>query len=148
VTVSESQPSFFRKISQFYHKTTIFGGETAYEAARLVSFGFGLIYLNLLLHLPRFYLTRVNKVNGDAEISKTDLIQILQVKSRDLKRGREKGNFFDPSNIPVRSWGVQINDKKQVTPAMLAFKETWNDFIDSLLREWNAANIISALLLS
>lgn len=35
-----------------------------------------------------------------------------------------------------------------VSPALARFKNSWEAFIDSLLREWKTQNVVSALLLS
>jgi hypothetical protein len=35
-----------------------------------------------------------------------------------------------------------------VSPALIRFKHSWEDFIDSLLREWKTLNVVSALLAS
>jgi hypothetical protein len=35
-----------------------------------------------------------------------------------------------------------------VSPALVRFKNSWEAFIDSLLREWKTLNVVSALLLS
>ena len=35
-----------------------------------------------------------------------------------------------------------------VSPALVRFKHSWEDFIDSLLREWKTLNVVSALLAS
>ena len=35
-----------------------------------------------------------------------------------------------------------------VSPALAKFKNSWEEFIDSLLREWKTLNVVSALLLS
>jgi hypothetical protein len=35
-----------------------------------------------------------------------------------------------------------------VSPALIRFKQSWEAFIDSLLREWKTLNVVSALLLS
>lgn len=35
-----------------------------------------------------------------------------------------------------------------VSPTLARFKNSWEEFIDSLLREWKTLNVVSALLLS
>lgn len=35
-----------------------------------------------------------------------------------------------------------------VSPALARFKNSWEAFIDSLMREWKTQNVVSALLLS
>jgi len=35
-----------------------------------------------------------------------------------------------------------------VSPALARFKGSWENFVDSLVREWKTLNVLSALLLS
>jgi hypothetical protein len=35
-----------------------------------------------------------------------------------------------------------------VSPALARFKRSWENFVDSLVREWKTLNVLSALLLS
>ncbi|KAI0313576.1 hypothetical protein OF83DRAFT_1065264, partial [Amylostereum chailletii] len=40
-------------------------------------------------------------------------------------------------------WTVPV-----VSPALARFKQSWEDFVDSLIKEWKTLNVVSALLLS
>jgi len=48
-----------------------------------------------------------------------------------------------PPHVPQEIRPLQI-----VTPALRKFKQSWEMFIDSLLREWKTLNVVSALLAS
>jgi hypothetical protein len=40
------------------------------------------------------------------------------------------------------------DDLDHISPALKQFKSSWEDFVDSLIKEWKVLNIISALLAS
>jgi hypothetical protein len=132
-------------------KSNVPGSEEAFNLLRLIFYKVpGFIYLHLLFRLPRFYLTRVKRVFEDAEISEQDILRMIVTTAKQWKKGEEKDVSIDTAYIasPTPTWTVTDDTRTQVTQAMLAFKASWNDFIDSLQREWKTTNIISALLLS
>lgn len=72
-------------------------------------------------------------------------------RGEDEKRRRAQARRIRELNLTwqVGSFGYDHgNGKVKVSPALHQFKESWNNFIDSMTREWNTLNIISALLLS
>ncbi|KAG6811189.1 hypothetical protein H0H92_008629 [Tricholoma furcatifolium] len=80
----------------------------------------------LLLRLPSVYFNRVASVFEDLDINMSELV----------------GMSFD-GMIPATP-----REGEPRNPASANLKVTWEDLIDSLLREWKTLNIISALLLS
>lgn len=96
-------------------------------------------YLNALLRLPSIYFSRVARVFEDAEIGRPDIENLIErVRVAD---GRQ--NIF-PS---PREWRRGV-EEGNVSPALGRFMESWEDFVDSLMREWKTLNVVSALLLS
>jgi hypothetical protein len=99
------------------------------------------LYLSLLLHLPSMYFHRVARVFEDAELSKPDIVEMF-VKSAEQ---------WDP--LAVTWYGPQSHALGPspwtgISPRLLAFKHSWEDFVDSLLTEWKTLNIVSVLLLT
>ena len=91
------------------------------------------IYRHALLRLPSIYFSRVCRVFEDAEVSRPEVERMVQ--------GREKDEGFRwPSN---HEWVVP-----NVSPALIRFKESWESFVDSVLKEWKTLNVVSALLLT
>ncbi|KAG7093371.1 hypothetical protein E1B28_007053 [Marasmius oreades] len=103
-----------------------------------------IVYIYLLLRLPPMYFSRVARIFEDAEVSKPDIQRLVE--------GCFGGaNAYQDDPVDTRNRGAssgQDVQTPQVTPALAKFKHTWEDFIDSLLREWKTLNVVSALLLS
>lgn len=90
-------------------------------------------YRHFLLRLPSIYFSRVSRVFTAAELSRPEVERIIE--------GR---NQFDRSRWPADHEWVAPN----VSPAMIRFKESWESFIESVLKEWKTLNVVSALLLT
>ena len=91
------------------------------------------IYRHALLRLPSIYFSRVCRVFEDAEVSRPEVERMVE--------GLEMGETFRwPAN---HEWVVP-----NVSPALIRFKESWESFVDSVLKEWKTLNVVSALLLS
>lgn len=75
------------------------------------------------------YFTRVSRIFEEAEVSRPDIERMIQ--------GCAMGLDFPHEWAPP-----------QVSPALSRFKVSWEDFIDSVIREWKTLNVVSALLLS
>ncbi|KAK7033927.1 hypothetical protein VNI00_012551 [Paramarasmius palmivorus] len=133
------------------------------------------IYLHLLLRLPSMYFSRVARIFEDAEVSRPDIQRMMEGcfggasfytdgpedrnnRSRTATFGAATGNTGQPGRT---DFAAQVDSGPQlpaytfeewpvprVTPALRKFKHSWEDFIDSLLREWKTLNVVSALLLS
>lgn len=87
------------------------------------------IYRHCLLRVPSMYFTRVSRIFEEAEVSRPDIERMIQ--------GCAMGLDFPHEWAPP-----------QVSPALSRFKVSWEDFIDSVIREWKTLNVVSALLLS
>ena len=118
-----------------------------------------ILYLNFLLHLPALYWQRVARVFEDAELSKPEIQRLIDA----------CGDFaHDPSVDAVIATGFatptnnNTNAKPlpnglpypeewtppMVSPALARFKISWENFVDTLMREWKTFNLVSALLLA
>ncbi|KAA1477487.1 hypothetical protein DENSPDRAFT_885140 [Dentipellis sp. KUC8613] len=121
------------------------------------------MYLHLLMRLPSLYFSRVARIFEDAEVSRPDIHRMIAACN-----GGENpwvGLTAGPSNahagggghthpgagagaggerLPFpEDWTPPI-----VSPALARFKQSWEAFVDSLIREWKQLNVVSALLLS
>lgn len=89
------------------------------------------IYRHILLRLPSIYFTRVSRVFSDAEVSRPEVQRMIE--------GRNRGDEW-----PADHEWVAPN----VSPALIRFKESWETFVESVLKEWKTLNVLSALLLT
>lgn len=110
-------------------------------------------YLHLLLRLPSLYFSRIARVYEDAQLSKPDLDRMIEsYSSSGQQQQRQRisrsspippGAHYHPAPaLPFPDEWTTTN----VSPALIRFKQSWEDFIDSLLREWKTLNLVSALL--
>jgi len=88
------------------------------------------IYLQLLFRLPDFYSSRVDRICKEAERT------IPEIKEMSV------------ANVSQLRGVSFMSQTGNIGPQMLNLKTSWERFIDSLLEEWKALNIISVLLLS
>lgn len=111
------------------------------------------IYLHLLLRLPSLYFSRIAKVYEDAQLSKPDIERMIDTYSSSHQL-QQRQRILRSSPIPP---GVRYNPgpalpfpdewtTTNVSPALVRFKQSWEAFVDSLLREWKTLNLVSALL--
>ena len=91
------------------------------------------LYRHMLLRLPSMYFSRVSRVFEDAEVSRPEVERMVV--------GLEMGEAF---RWPSKHEWVTPN----VSPALIRFKESWESFVDSVLKEWKTLNVVSALLLT
>ncbi|KAI9572454.1 hypothetical protein HD554DRAFT_2202859 [Boletus coccyginus] len=113
------------------------------------------IYLHLLLRLPSLYFSRIARVYENAQLSKPDIDRMIESYSSSHQQQRERERIVRSSPIPP---GVHYHPPAlpfpdewtttNVSPALVRFKQSWEAFVDSLLREWKTLNLVSALLLS
>ncbi|KAJ7755177.1 hypothetical protein B0H16DRAFT_1372162 [Mycena metata] len=116
------------------------------------------VYLHLLLRLPSMYFSRVARIFEDAEVSRPDIERMI-----DAGIGGDSLEMYSPptasareslamsrtpsgTHIPLpfpEEWTPAV-----VSPALVRFKHSWEDFIGSLIKEWKTLNVVSALLLS
>lgn len=91
------------------------------------------LYLHFLLRLPSFYFSRVTRIFEDAELSMPD-IKRMALATADQWKERP---------AVIQNWATDT-----LPPTLLNFKQSWEGFIDSLMREWKICNVVSVLLLS
>ncbi|KAF8964518.1 hypothetical protein BDZ97DRAFT_1815490 [Flammula alnicola] len=94
------------------------------------------VYLNLLLHLPSLYFSRVTRIFEETELSMPKIREGVLEAARHLP---------DPETGIPPQWrhDLPIADLQYIN-----LQKAWQLFIDSLMREWKTLNIISVLLLS
>ena len=113
------------------------------------------IYLHLLLRLPSLYFSRIARVYEDAQLSKPDLDCMVESYSSSRQQQQRQrivrsspippGAHYHPAaTLPFPDDWTTTN----VSPALIRFKQSWEAFVDSLMREWKTLNLVSALLLS
>jgi len=91
------------------------------------------LYRHLLLRLPSIYFARVTHVFIDAEVSRPEVQRMID------ERNQREGYWW-----PADHEWVSPN----VSSTMIRFKESWESFIESVLKEWKTLNVVSALLLT
>ncbi|KAH7335648.1 hypothetical protein B0J17DRAFT_667217 [Rhizoctonia solani] len=111
------------------------------------------MYRHFLLRLPSVYFTRVSKVFEEAELSRVEVQKMIDASKRARYRRLRRGQRQAQSESHVshdldfwpneREWTTPI-----VSPSLHRFKQSWDDFMDSLQKEWKTLNVVSALLLS
>lgn len=121
------------------------------------------LYLHCLFRLPALYFSRVARIFEDAEVSRHEIQRMIEAcmpatepnenigtasaAAAGLAGGaaglaptqglRHGGSAFP---FPV-DWNPPA-----VSPALARFKHSWEQFVDSLLREWKTLNLVSVLL--
>ncbi|KAG6810118.1 hypothetical protein H0H92_013235 [Tricholoma furcatifolium] len=83
------------------------------------------LYLIFLLWLPNFYFSRVARIFDEADMTMPEI-----------------------EKMALQGMASRVEDLQLASPASIHFKATWENFIDSLLKEWKTLNIVSVLLLS
>ncbi|KAI9510994.1 hypothetical protein F5148DRAFT_975952 [Russula earlei] len=100
------------------------------------------LYLHSQLRLPSLYFSRVARIFEDAAVSRPEIQRII-VACEPVET--ENGHTRTGSIVlPFPEEWVPPN----VSPALARFKHSWENFVDSLVREWKTLNVLSALLLS
>jgi hypothetical protein len=107
----------------------------------------------------------VARIFEDAEVSKPDIQRMIDATKGTASPDRAMGAWAADGGTATGAGiasgtGVVMGAMGQilpfpedwapptVSPALARFKNSWEEFIDSLLREWKTLNIVSALLLS
>ncbi|KAI0637519.1 hypothetical protein C8Q77DRAFT_1153253 [Trametes polyzona] len=113
------------------------------------------MYLWFLLWLPALYWHRVARVFEDAEVSKPEMQRLIDAcgdfthdPSVDAAIATgfatPTGGYKSPpvAGMPYpEEWTPPV-----VSPALARFKNSWEFFVDTLMREWKTFNLVSALL--
>ena len=98
------------------------------------------IYLHLLLRLPNFYFSRVARIFNAAKLSIPEIERMAQEMEAS---GIDRPNW----NLLLKQGPVSRHYATAYSP-LLNLQDSWESFIDSVLREWKTLNIVSVLLLS
>ena len=93
------------------------------------------LYLHFLLRLPYMYFSRVTRIFEEADMSMPQIKQGILEAAIQLK---------EPVKGIADAWKLEPVENVQY----FKLQNTWQSFIDSLIREWKTLNIISVLLLS
>lgn len=105
------------------------------------------IYLHFLLRLPSLYFSRIARVYEDSELSRPDIQRLVDACGPQSRRFTSSpippGAHYHPQ-LPLADEWTTAN----VSPALVRFKNSWEVFIDSVIKEWKTLNLVSALLLS
>lgn len=112
------------------------------ERKRLTGF-FSLIhqiYTLFLLRLPNLYLSRVERLSGQATLAGGSLLVMAQ--TYPSTSGKDFLNRLSELETNIR----EPNDTYKLPVSYLNLGIKWRGFVDSLLQEWQTLNIISALL--
>jgi len=104
------------------------------------------LYLCILLYLPAVYFSRVARIFEDAEVSRNDMQRIIE-SNRPSKLSTTSRRAINNAAPPVLPFPEDWTPPA-VSPALARFKNSWEEFIDSLLREWKTLNLVSALICS
>jgi hypothetical protein len=123
------------------------------------------LYVSVLLWLPGLYFSRVARIFEDAEVSRPDIQRMIDAAKGGDNVDRAMGAWVADGGTSMGTGiasgtGVVLGATGQllpfpedwtpptVSPALARFKNSWEAFIDNLVREWKTLNIVSALLLS
>lgn len=117
------------------------------------------IYLHLLLRLPALYFSRVVRIFEEAEVSKQEIQKMIDACAPDgdfdpaIEEFRGRRTMSPAGTMrgkaePQRAFlpFPEEWNPPTVSPALARFKQSWEQFVDSLMREWKTLNLVSALL--
>ncbi|KAF6743446.1 hypothetical protein DFP72DRAFT_126596 [Ephemerocybe angulata] len=105
------------------------------------------VYLHLLLRFPALYFSRVTRIFRDAnlgmgEIKKMALEAVLNQDDSENGAGKHMNQMLLYNGMFLQ------NPQDNAPMEYVNLRNSWQGFIDSLMREWKTLNIISVLLLS
>lgn len=118
------------------------------------------MYLHILFRLPALYFSRVARLFEDAEVSKHEVQRMIAACAPPQPNPVANGvgvnagfsaAFGGVHNAALRNHGSLFPfpedwNPPSVSPALARFKNSWEQFIDSLMREWKTLNLVSVLL--
>ena len=120
-----------------------------------------LVYLHFLFRLPALYFGRVSRIFEGAEVSKHEIQRMIEacVPADEISDGATTAGAVGagPTGVATgatRPRGVGMTafpfpeewNPPAVSPALARFKGSWEQFVDSLIREWKTLNLVSVLL--
>jgi hypothetical protein len=105
------------------------------------------LYKLCLLRLPNLYLSRIERLGGNAVLARERMFEMAtttQWESPPLvpRTGKAFLNHIMELEVNVRS----ANSEYNLPASYLNLGKKWGGFVDSLLSEWQTLNIVSALL--
>ncbi|KAF6743449.1 hypothetical protein DFP72DRAFT_827759, partial [Ephemerocybe angulata] len=108
------------------------------------------VYLHLLLRFPALYFSRVTRIFQDANLGMGEIKRMaLEAVESDLDGERSRGKNGESSiNRMLVYQGFFPQEHTGAPVSYINLRNSWQGFIDSLMREWKTLNIISVLLLS
>ncbi|KAF5313561.1 hypothetical protein D9611_010191 [Ephemerocybe angulata] len=108
------------------------------------------VYLHLLLRFPALYFSRVTRIFQDANLGMGEIKRMaLEAVESDLDVERGPCTSSEPSiNRMLVYQGFFPQEHTGAPHSYINLRNSWQGFIDSLMREWKTLNIISVLLLS
>lgn len=95
-------------------------------------------YLHLLLRFPSLYFSRVTRIFHDADMSMGEI----------KRMALEVANSNEAVKKELLYQGIFPQESATAPISFINLRDSWQSFIDSLMREWETLNIISVLLLS
>jgi hypothetical protein len=96
------------------------------------------LYLHLLLRFPSLYFSRVTRIFRDADMGMNEI----------KRMALEAADSSEAMNRELVYHGVFPQASATEPPSFINLRNSWESFIDSLMREWKTLNIIAVLLLS
>ncbi|KAJ7052024.1 hypothetical protein C8F01DRAFT_1172776 [Mycena amicta] len=118
------------------------------------------IYLHILLRLPALYFSRVARIFQDAEVSRPDIQRMVDSVGANTVQTYELDDILTNNASPSQGASARTSIAESrlpmpddwtpalVSPALIRFKHSWEDFVTSLIKEWKTLNVVSALFLS
>ncbi|KAG6867680.1 hypothetical protein C0993_012488 [Termitomyces sp. T159_Od127] len=102
------------------------------------------IYLYFLLTLPSLYFSRVARIFEEAQLSMPDIKKMAISSANDFQ------DRFPCATKMLGEWKTPAYSVHSPfdTQVVARFKASWEQFVDSLMKEWKTLNLVSVLLLS
>ncbi|KAL1665121.1 hypothetical protein GGF50DRAFT_53373 [Schizophyllum commune] len=149
-------------------RASVYGGRAARASGAFATFLWHFIpttlYLCVLFRLPALYFSRVARVFENAELCRRDIIKMAVARATQWEKalgGRHahsgiQGDAYGGTQdrayggIQNYAYGYHFHEPQanELSFPLLHFKTTWEQFVNNLLQEWKALNVISALLTS
>ncbi|TEB27497.1 hypothetical protein FA13DRAFT_1736345 [Coprinellus micaceus] len=102
------------------------------------------IYLHLLLRFPALYFSRVTRIFQDANLGVGE-IKRMALEAVDLDKDEGLHRMLVYQGVFPQEWH---GGEGKASASYTNLRNSWQGFIDSLMREWKTLNIVSVLLLS
>lgn len=130
-----------------------------YAKAIVVDSFLAQLYLLGLLRLPALYFTRVSRIFVDHELILPELAELVASVAARESPGQEQaalrtGQSLNAANanananpMSAETWTISGLSEDELPRSYTRLMKTWEDFIDSLLKEWKILNLVSVLLL-